>query len=77
MPGARMTTVRAQGRSCVYGVKKSLGINKIIPKHLKQMFHYSMEECGSAAGEVQCILQGMTFDASDDDVMMEMSVYGS
>ena len=34
VPGARMTTVRAQERSYVYGVKKSLGINKIIPKHL-------------------------------------------
>ena len=32
-----------------------LGINKIIPKHLIQMFHCSMEECGSAASEVQCI----------------------
>ena len=41
--------------ACVYGVKKSLGINKIIPKHLKQIFHYSMEECGSAASEVQYI----------------------
>ena len=55
VPGARMTTIRAQGRSCVYGVKKSLGINKIIPKHLMQMFHCSMEECGSAVSEVQCI----------------------
>ena len=55
VPGARMTTVRVQGRSCVYGVKKSLGINKIIPKHLIQMFHCSMEECGSAASEAQCI----------------------
>ena len=51
----RISTVRAQGRSCVYGVKNSLGINKIIHKHLIQMFHCSMEECGSAASEVQCI----------------------
>ena len=55
VPGARMSTARAQGRSCVYGVKKSLRINKIILKHLIQMFHCSMEECGSAASEVQCI----------------------
>ena len=55
-PGARKTTVRTQGGGgCVYGVKKSLGINKIIRKHLIQMFHCSMEECGSAASEVQCI----------------------
>ena len=38
----RMTTVRAQGRSCVYGVKKSLRINEIIPNHLLQMFHCSI-----------------------------------
>ena len=49
----RITIVRAQGRSRVYGVNKSLGMNKIIPKHLIQMFHCSMEECGSAASEVQ------------------------
>ena len=30
-------------------------INKIIPKHLIQIFQCSMEECGSAASEVQCI----------------------
>ena len=55
VPGARMTTVPAQGRSCVYGVKKSLGINKIIPKPLIQIFQCSMEECGGASSEVQCI----------------------
>ena len=55
VPGARMITARAQGRSCVYGVKKSLGINKIIPKHLIQMIHCSMEECGNVASEVHCI----------------------
>ena len=31
--------------------------------------------CWSKEGNI--ILQGMTFDASDDDVMMEMSVYGN
>ena len=55
VPCARKTNVQAQGRSCVHGVKKSLGINKVIPKHLIQMFHCSMEECGSNASEVQCI----------------------
>ena len=35
--------------------QKEPGNTKIIPKHLMQMFHCSMEECGSAASEVQCI----------------------
>ena len=46
VPGARMTTVRAKRRSCVYGVKKSLEIPKTFDTnvHLIQMFHCSMEE---------------------------------
>ena len=53
----RMTTVRAQGRSCVYGVKSvwEQYDNVIIPKHLMQMIYYSMEECSSAASEERCI----------------------
>ena len=35
--------------------QKEPGINEIIPKHLIQMFHCSMKECGGAASEVQCV----------------------
>ena len=47
-----MTAIQTQGGCCGYEVKKSPGINKIIPKHLIQMLHCSMEDCGSAASDV-------------------------
>ena len=46
MPGARMTTVRAQGRCNGNGVTKEPGNSR---KHLIQMFHCRMEQCSSAA----------------------------
>ena len=46
VPGARMTTVGAQGRCNGNGVTKEPGNSR---KHLIQMFHCRMEECSSAA----------------------------
>ena len=46
VPGARMTTVGAQGRCNGNGVTKEPGNCR---KHLIQMFHCRMEECSSAA----------------------------
>ena len=46
LPGARMTTVGAQGRCNGNGVTKEPGNSR---KHLIQMFHCRMEECSSAA----------------------------
>ena len=53
VPGARMTTVGAQGRCNGNGVTKEPGNSR---KHLIQMFHCRMEECSSARqSEVQII----------------------
>ena len=46
VPGARMTTVGAQGRCNGNGVTKEPGNSR---KHLIQMFHCRMEECSSTA----------------------------
>ena len=46
VPGARMTTVEAQGRCNGNGVTKEPG-NSLI-----QMFHCRMEECSSAAVQI-------------------------
>ena len=54
VPGARMTTVGAQGRCSGNGVTKEPGNSR---KHLIQMFQCGMEECSSAAKRSKYIVR--------------------